>query len=590
MSEGDPPPGPPEDDDDPIVTPGLHSPASHPAVVDSQAVWEGDDLTVVPLSAQSAPAAGWDGDDRTVAPVSAPAPPAGWDGDDRTVAPVSAPAPAAGWDGDDRTVAPVGAPAAPAAPATAWDGDDRTVAPASVSASATTVPLALAAPSAVPAAAPAPAPASIDDWLNGGRRGPLSDQTLGDFVVGGVLGEGGMGLVYRARQVSLNRRAALKVLASNLADDDGLVRRFYAEAHTAGRIASEHVVHVYFAGEVDGAVFYAMEFVEGSDLAHLAATARDAGRHLPCDESARYVMQAAEGLAAAALRNVVHRDIKPQNLLVTPHGLLKIADFGIAKALDEQSLTLAGQTVGTPAYCSPEQGRGQTVDHRSDLYSLGVVLYELLTGQKPFTANTPNALIYQHNYAEPKPPRSLDPAIPEVYEAVCMRLLMKDPAQRYQQATDLAGDLRRILEGRAPAVPAWSPALGTGAMAALARDQGWRRRLLVPAIIVMLLIGGGTVWGVAHYAARRGEQADIQRRKQNLAVLDQVAPPSASAVEDIAWLVPRLGAQEADIVRWQGKLDRVAALERRLRPLDGASLLAADVRAAAERDLTAYEA
>ena len=257
-----------------------------------------------------------------------------------------------------------------------------------------------------------------------------------------------MGLVYRARQVSLGRRAALKVLASNLANDDGLVRRFYAEAHAASLLQSQHVVQVYFAGEIEGVVFYAMEFVDGADLAHLANAFRLDGRRMPALEAAGYLLQAARGLQAACERNIVHRDIKPQNLLVTPDGVVKIADFGIAKVLDEQALTLAGSTVGTPAYCSPEQGRGREVDHRSDLYSLGVVMYELLTGVRPFTGANANALIYQHCYVEPKRPCEHAAEVGEALEAICMRLLQKAPEHRYQSAGDLVVDLERLVHGK----------------------------------------------------------------------------------------------------------------------------------------------
>ena len=601
-----------DDDDELLVVEGLSS-AGRPAVRPEASASSPGDAPAP--SADTAPA--WDGDDRTLVPGSAPvpgpeptAPPApvpapAWDGDDRTLVPRSVPAPSATWDGDDRTLAPgaaTGAGAAPTARVGMWDGDDRTIAPASATSSVFFTP-SPASPATValtgilggrslPGAVARPPAASGSEggWLQDGEPGPLSGRTLGDFIVGTVLGEGGMGLVYRAQQVSLRRHAALKVLASNLASDDTLVRRFYAEAHTASRIASEHVVQVYFAGEVDGTVFFAMEFVAGTDLHKLAQAELAAGRKIVAERALDFVAQAADGLVAAALRNVVHRDIKPQNLLVSPEGVVKIADFGIAKALDEQSLTLAGQTVGTPSYCSPEQGRGMTVDHRSDLYSLGVVMYELLTGQKPFAANSPNALIYQHNYAEPKPPSSLDSTIPQAYEAVVMRLLMKDPAQRYQSATDLAADLRRLLAGHAPSVPAWTGAQGTGAKEALARDQGWRRKLLVPALAAMLVIGGGTVWGVAHVVAGRAEQGEIQRRKQNLSTLDHALPPPASAGEDIAWLAPRVGDTETDLVRWQGKLVRVATLDARLAGLDSAGLLPHGQRSAAEADLAAYVA
>jgi formylglycine-generating enzyme required for sulfatase activity len=428
-------------------------------------------------------------------------------------------------------------------------------------------------------------------WLKTGRSADLSGTTLGDFLVGTVIGEGGMGVVYRARQISLDRRVALKVLPPALAADPMLMERFAAEAHTAGLIVSPHVVQVYFAGHVDEQVFFAMEFVSGTDLARPLAQHRSDGTHMPVDLAARLLAQAARGLAEAEAHQVVHRDIKPQNLLVTDDGVLKIADFGIAKVAGEHHLTLTGSAVGTPAYCSPEQGRGDTVDHRSDLYALGVVFYEMLTGQKPFSGTQADQLIYQHNYAEPKPPRSLRPDLDALSEAVCMRLLMKEPDQRYQHAADLAVDLEALIRGGQVQAPPFQIRFGTGAKLAMRRHLGLRRwipyTVATVAAAVVVVVVAVTLW----LGSQSLEADEVARRRAELAGLDRVASIPRSAPADLDWLAARLGAANPDVARWRAKLDQVEALRVRLARLDAADRLPdAALRMACAADLAAWEA
>lgn len=424
-------------------------------------------------------------------------------------------------------------------------------------------------------------------WLEDGRAADLSGTTLGDFLVGTVIGEGGMGVVYRARQISLDRRVALKVLPPAMAADPVLMERFAAEAHTAGLLVSPHVVQVYFAGQVDEQVFFAMEFVSGTDLAHLLARHRGDGTHMPVAQAARLLAQAARGLAEAEAHQVVHRDIKPQNLLVTDDGTLKIADFGIAKVAGEHHLTLTGSTVGTPAYCSPEQGRGDTVDHRSDLYALGVVFYEMLTGQKPFTGTQADQLIYQHNYAEPRPPRSLRPDLDAPGETVCMRLLMKEPDQRYQHAADLAVDLEALIRGGQVQAPPFQIRFGTGAKLAMRRHLGLRRWIPYTAAATVVVGAAVALW----LGGQSLEADEVARRRAELAGLDRVASIPRSAPADLDWLAARLGAADPDVARWRAKLDQVEALRARLARLDADDRLPdAALRAACAADLAAWEA
>ncbi len=290
-------------------------------------------------------------------------------------------------------------------------------------------------------------PTLDDGWHFKGRQGPLTNKTLGDYEVGGILGEGGMGTVYRARQVSLKRRVALKVLPPNLANDVRLRERFEQEARTASLLNSPNVVQVFAAGSLEDLVYFVMEYVEGTDLSELTRTKQDAGESFTPDEVANFMIQAGRGLAEAAKHGIVHRDIKPANLMITSKGVIKIADFGISKIAGEHQLTMTGTAVGTPAYCSPEQGRGDAVDARADIYSLGVVYYELLTGKKPFDGATANALIYQHNYAEPRLPTELRAEIPNAYQAVVLKCLQRIRSS----ATRMPPSLSPISSACAPA-------------------------------------------------------------------------------------------------------------------------------------------
>lgn len=401
-------------------------------------------------------------------------------------------------------------------------------------------------------------------WLEQGRRDELTGKVLGDFLVGGLLGEGGMGLVYRARQISLNRRVALKVLPNTTLSDPVLMERFAAEAHTAGLIISPFVVQVYFAGQSNGYAFFAMEFVGGTDLSKVISESIQSGVPISPERAARYIVQAARGLAEADIHKVIHRDIKPQNLFLTESGTVKLGDFGIARIIGDQHLTLAGNTVGTPAYISPEQGRGDVIDHRSDLYSLGVVYYELLTGSQPFEGTQADQLIYQHNYKEPKAPKVLRPSLPDAWQSVCMRLLMKDPDQRYQHAADLADDLECLIGGSEISVPAYHPKFGTGAEDAMRRHIGRRRWLpwtiaasIIAVIGVALWIGGQIL-----------DAKEIARRIESISPLDRTESVPGSARDDLDWLSERLGADDPRVMKWKQKLNNLEILRYSLSRLD----------------------
>ncbi|MCK6491706.1 MAG: serine/threonine protein kinase, partial [Planctomycetes bacterium] len=296
------------------------------------------------------------------------------------------------------------------------------------------------------AAAPARA-ARTSPRRAGGRAGALTGAVWAGYEVGDLLGSGGMGEVYLARVPSLDRLVALKVMALDVAADASLRRRWANEARALASLDHPQVVRVLASGEEAELPYLAMELLEGGSLAEELAGLRLAGRRHPPLAALELALQAARGLAAAHAAGLVHRDVKPGNLMRAGDGALKVVDFGLVRFAGEAALTVAGSALGTPAYMAPEQGRGESCDARSDVYALGCVLYELLTGRPPFAADTPEGLVFQHGFAEPELPRRTDPAIPAGLEQVCLACLQKDPSRRYADAGALAADLERLHAG-----------------------------------------------------------------------------------------------------------------------------------------------
>ncbi|MEI8379541.1 MAG: protein kinase [Planctomycetota bacterium] len=276
---------------------------------------------------------------------------------------------------------------------------------------------------------------------------------LGDFRIVREVGRGGMGVVYEAEQVSLKRRVALKVLRFGVTADVEVMQRFQREAETVAHLHHTNIVPIHAVGCEQGVHYYAMQFIEGQSLAAVLEQLchdRAAGQSVDFRQVADWMLQAAEALAHAHQRGVIHRDIKPSNLILDPEGTVWLTDFGLAKRADEVTMTAAGILMGTPRYMSPEQATAtrQPVDHRTDIYSLGATLYELATGKPVFDGTTPQGVITQILNAEPVSPRLLQGALPRDLETVILKCLAKDPGQRYQQARDLADDLRAYLDNR----------------------------------------------------------------------------------------------------------------------------------------------
>ena len=259
----------------------------------------------------------------------------------------------------------------------------------------------------------------------------------GRYVIENTLGHGGMAVVYLARDAELGRPVALKVLAENLGGDGDVRERFVREARLAARLSHPNVVHVFDAGEDDGRPFIVMEYVPGETLADLL----DRRRKLPPREATALAAQAARGLHQAHAAGLVHRDVKPQNLLLRDDGVLKIADFGIARAVDSSRLTQLGTVLGTASYIAPEQALGEAVGPQADIYSLGAVLYQLLTGRPPYDIESLAELAEQQRSGTIVPVRDLEPSVPTDVEAVVMRCLARDPKFRPSSAGELADAL-----------------------------------------------------------------------------------------------------------------------------------------------------
>jgi hypothetical protein len=393
-------------------------------------------------------------------------------------------------------------------------------------------------------------------------NGPKPGERLGDFEIGREIGRGGMGVVFEARQVSLNRKVAVKVLIG-LGLSAKAVERFRREAEAAARLHHTNIVPVYASGEDNGIHYYAMELIDGPSLAeviqHLrrqrglavgpggaadksaemaptgpfvpalpgsgttgsSASTPSGGDHF--DWIACAIAEVADGLEHAHGQGVIHRDIKPSNLLLSPDGRLSVNDFGLARLLEQPGMTLSGEFVGTPAYMSPEQitaGRAP-LDRRTDIYSLGATLYELLTLQRPYSGARREQVIAQIIHKEPTPPRALTKQVPVDLETICQKAMEKDPDQRYQTAEALADDLRRYVNRFAIRARRAGP---------ITRLRKWVRRhpgltAGLAGMLILALVAG--VFGYLAVASERrrleeqGQLAEQLRKERRQAALER---------------------------------------------------------------------
>ncbi len=262
----------------------------------------------------------------------------------------------------------------------------------------------------------------------------------GRYEILEVIGSGGMAIVYKARCRLLNRYVAVKVLREELRSDKDFVENFKNEARSAASLNHPNIVAVYDVGNEENLDYFVMEYIEGTTVKELI----DAGK-MDWKKACSYGLQIAAAIEHAHRKNIVHRDIKPHNIMVTKDNVVKVTDFGIARAVTSSTLVRAGNVMGSVHYFSPEQACGDPIDFKSDIYSMGVVLYEMLTGKVPFDAENPVAVAKMHTDSVPEPPAAINPSIPETVSDVVLKAMAKQPMKRYQTAGAFATDLKRVI-------------------------------------------------------------------------------------------------------------------------------------------------
>ena len=333
-----------------------------------------------------------------------------------------------------------------------------------------------------------------------------SNATVPGFTIESTIGRGGMGVVYKATQAGLNRTVALKMLLAGGFADPATRARFLLEAESVAALEHPHIVHVFAFGEHTGYPYLAMEYVPGGTLADRVK----ANGTLAAKEAAEITAKLAAAVAHAHSRGVVHRDIKPLNVLLAADGEPRLADFGLAKVgRADQHLSVTGQVLGTPAYMSPEQAAGKTheIGTATDVYALGAVLYDVLTGQPPFQGDSVAVTLQKVIAEEPRRPRHLNTSIPRDLETICLKCLEKDAAKRYPTAQELADDLLRYLRGQ----PIAARPTGT-----LERGYKWVKRNTVvagavTAVSLALLVGAGVS---VNFGLEARKQAEVAKQKQ----------------------------------------------------------------------------
>ena len=323
-----------------------------------------------------------------------------------------------------------------------------------------------------------------------------NDTIIGHYRIIEKIGAGGMGEVYLAEDTKLDRKVALKFLPLHLCQDSDCRARFTREAQASAKLDHPNIVSVFEVGEFQGRPFFSMQHVEGQTLKEVLS-----GKALLIDRILEIGIQVCEGLQAAHEKGITHRDIKPSNILIDSHGRARIVDFGLASVMGTDHLTKTGSTLGTIGYMSPEQVRGDKVDHRTDLFSFGVVLYEMITGHAPFKADSEAATLHAITNDKPEMLARFRREVPVTLQTMIDKALDKNVATRYQHADELSADLRRL-----------TPA---GVKQQTPRRDLWNRYVVTSAVALLLAIVG--YWGVTKFLTKDGQKPEFTRKM--LAVL-----------------------------------------------------------------------
>jgi tRNA A-37 threonylcarbamoyl transferase component Bud32 len=308
---------------------------------------------------------------------------------------------------------------------------------------------ALPAPAVAPRSAPGLDPPTISGGAPrraGSDRDPLINKVLGGCQLLERVAQGGMGVVYKARQLNLNRTVAVKVLSEELSRDAGFVRRFIEEARSAAQLNHGNIVHINDVGEYQGVFYFSMEYVDGRNLTTILKEVE----RLPVERSLEITLEVCKALKHAHGREIVHRDIKPENIMITRDGVVKLADLGLAKKLEpspSDGLTRAGSILGTPFYMAPEQAKDfSRVDKRSDIYSLGVTLFRMITGKVPFDGRTPIEVMIKVIAGKRQRLSELREEVPPAVEAIVDRMISCEPEDRYQDVSEVIAEISQVLE------------------------------------------------------------------------------------------------------------------------------------------------
>src|SRR6266478_5946868 len=394
-----------------------------------------------------------------------------------------------------------------------------------------------AVPSGVPPASTTPRGTSA--WSVAVAPPPDAPYAQGEELVGtllaeryeilALLGQGGMGAVYKARDTELGRLVALKLIRADLASNPEILLRFKQELILAREVTHRNVIRIFDLGQAKGFKFITMEFVEGRDL---RAVLRERGK-LPPDETVRIIAQVCRALESAHAAGVVHRDLKPQNIMLDAKDRVYVMDFGIAHSLETPGMTQTGVLMGTPEYMSPEQAKGIKVDARSDLFALGIIFYEMLTGISPFKADTALATLLKRTQERAQPPAEIDPAIPKAIRDVVMKWLEIDRDQRFSNAREILEDLGQEMPTSvrtvAPTLPPLIPPPQAAEISPFVRYRTW----IAGAAAVVFLAAVGIAFRGKIFPAKRAAPVE----QASLAILPF---RNASGDASLDWLGPSL--------------------------------------------------